>query len=215
MSSQLSWSIIKQFSSRKKFGFTFQDVVRECLLIREWTGSNLNRHDLVIMNKSNQKLESIIEFKNQLGFVIPTPEYFNALTKDLLRSAKTIEQKNEGDFEKSEILFVMFGRTLENIPNGNDPNVRQAVKYLDDAIKDCDKRLQKKPIDYQKQFDLFENHWEGWLNNAKIPQKMRLWLEPIHGGSFLNIGINIITSLIGPFSAQEIFDLNTKYWRLQ
>jgi len=29
MSSQLSWSIIKQFSSRNMFGFTFQDVVRE------------------------------------------------------------------------------------------------------------------------------------------------------------------------------------------
>jgi len=29
MSSQLSWSIIKQFSSRKMFGFRFQDVVRE------------------------------------------------------------------------------------------------------------------------------------------------------------------------------------------
>ncbi len=29
MSSQLSWSIIKQFSSRNSFGFTLQDVVRE------------------------------------------------------------------------------------------------------------------------------------------------------------------------------------------
>ncbi len=29
MSSQLSWSIIKQFSSRNRFGFTFQDVLRE------------------------------------------------------------------------------------------------------------------------------------------------------------------------------------------
>lgn len=29
MSSQLSWSVIKQFSSRNMFGFTFQDVVRE------------------------------------------------------------------------------------------------------------------------------------------------------------------------------------------
>ncbi|MCK5137744.1 MAG: hypothetical protein KAR19_18305 [Bacteroidales bacterium] len=29
MSSQLSWSIIKQFSSRNMFGFTFQDVARE------------------------------------------------------------------------------------------------------------------------------------------------------------------------------------------
>ena len=29
MRSQLSWSIIKQFSSRNMFGFTFQDVVRE------------------------------------------------------------------------------------------------------------------------------------------------------------------------------------------
>jgi len=29
MSSQLSWSIIKQFSSRKVFGSTFQDVARK------------------------------------------------------------------------------------------------------------------------------------------------------------------------------------------
>ena len=29
MSSQLSWSIIKQFSSRNMFGCTFQDVARE------------------------------------------------------------------------------------------------------------------------------------------------------------------------------------------
>jgi hypothetical protein len=29
MSSQLSWSIIKQFSSRNIFGFAFQDVARE------------------------------------------------------------------------------------------------------------------------------------------------------------------------------------------
>jgi len=29
MSSQLSWSIIKQFSGRNTFGFTFQDVARE------------------------------------------------------------------------------------------------------------------------------------------------------------------------------------------
>jgi len=31
MSSQLSWSIIKQFSGRNTFGFTIQDVVREFL----------------------------------------------------------------------------------------------------------------------------------------------------------------------------------------
>ena len=29
MSSQLRWSIIKQFSVRNTFGFTIQDVVRE------------------------------------------------------------------------------------------------------------------------------------------------------------------------------------------
>ncbi len=29
MSSQLRWSIIKQFSGRNTFGFTFQDVARE------------------------------------------------------------------------------------------------------------------------------------------------------------------------------------------
>ena len=29
MNSQLSWKIVKQFSSRNAFGFTLQDVVRE------------------------------------------------------------------------------------------------------------------------------------------------------------------------------------------
>lgn len=188
-------------------------IGEDCLLIREWTGSNKMRHDLVILNNYTQEIESIIEFKNQLGFVMPNPEYLRGLRKDLLRSARTISQKDEGDLERSEILFVMFGRTLDNTPNGNDPNVEQAVKYLNGALTDCN-LLQTQPIIFQEQFNLFENHWEGWLNEGNLPPDRRLWVEPINGGSFLDIGIKIITSIIGPYSAQEIIDLNNSYWHL-
>ena len=199
---------------RDKIAWLFnQDVGSECLIIREWTGWNKARHDLVIVNRINQKLELIIEFKNQLGFVMRTNEYFKDFRKDLLRSAKTIKHRNEGDLEKSEILFVMHGRTLDITPNKYDPNVQQTVKYLKGAVTDCNK-LTTQPIIFSEQFNLFKDHWEEWLHQACVSEDKILWVDQIKGGSYLNIGVKIITSIIGPFSAKEVFDLNTNCWHL-
>jgi len=184
-----------------------KSIGQEKLINREW-----KRHDLVIMNKQDQEIESIIEFKNQLGFKIKHDEYKKGFCNDLYKSALSIRYKAQGNMEKSEILFIMFGRTLDNEPNIKDPNVLQSMPYIKGAFSDCKNHLITHPILTQEQYDNFKDDWDYWLDEACIPREKRHWLKPINGGSFLNIGIKIITSIIGPFSAQEVFDLNDNSW---
>lgn len=158
------------------------------IICREWKDrsnpENKSRYDLVIINKENESVECIVEFKAHSL----QREETSYIKSEFIKDLKRLDEINVRGVEK---YFVLF----QNLPHCKiAEEYSSAIKYLDEMNKYAKENTSIEEIKRK-----YQNWWKKKiLNDLDEPKKEQVETFSLRCGKYFDVEIDIEGFIYGP-----------------